>query len=171
MLSTILTGYISYIMPKRLFILTSFISLAVGLFLMGPSTILGLPNQIWLFLIGLGLTDAAQGFLFIPILPEIIESFSQRYGFTEGEDEQVDEDISDRASGLYGAFYYTGMILSPICGSLVYEHYGNFNQTCDTFAFLAIFYIGVYYFGNILPDRKTLWDYDREKQKDEFALY
>jgi hypothetical protein len=81
MLSTILTGYISYIMPKRLFILTSFVSLALGLFLMGPSQILGLPNYIWLFLVGLGLTDAAQGFLFIPILPEIIEAFSKRYEF------------------------------------------------------------------------------------------
>jgi hypothetical protein len=87
MLSTILTGYISYIMPKRLFILTSFISLSIGLFLMGPSAILGLPNKLWLFLIGLGLTDAAQGFLFIPILPEIIESFSERYGFKQGEDD------------------------------------------------------------------------------------
>jgi hypothetical protein len=81
MISTILTGYISYIMPKRLFILFSFVSLALGLFLMGPSSILGLPNYIWLFLIGLGLTDAAQGFLFIPILPEIIEAFCQRYNF------------------------------------------------------------------------------------------
>ena len=60
MISTILTGYISYIMPKRLFILFSFVSLAIGLFLMGPSSILGLPNYIWLFLIGLGLTDAAR---------------------------------------------------------------------------------------------------------------
>ena len=81
MISTILTGYISYIMPKRLFILFSLVSLALGLFLMGPSSILGLPNYIWLFLIGLGLTDAAQGFLFIPILPEIIEAFNQRYKF------------------------------------------------------------------------------------------
>jgi hypothetical protein len=80
-ISTILTGYIIYIMPKRLFILLSFVSLTLGLFLMGPSSILGLPNYIWLFLIGLGLTDAAQGFLFIPILPEIIEAFNQRYKF------------------------------------------------------------------------------------------
>jgi len=46
-------------MPKRLFILTSFISLALGLFLMGPSAFFALPNKIWVFLIGLGLTDAA----------------------------------------------------------------------------------------------------------------
>ena len=72
---------------------------------------------------------------------------------------------------MYGAFYYTGMIISPIAGSLVYERLGNFNQTCDVFAFLAITYIGIYYFGNIWPDRKTIWQYDREKQKDEFALY
>jgi hypothetical protein len=62
------------------------------------------------------------------------------------------------------------MILSPTAGSLVYEYYGNFNQTCDVFGFLGIIYVVIYYLGNILPDRKTIWQYDREKQKDEFAL-
>ena len=32
----------------------------------------------------------------------------------------MDEDIADRASGVYNAFYYVGMILSPIAGSLIY---------------------------------------------------
>jgi len=59
MLTTVLTGYISYLMPKRLFILLSFVLLSLGLFLMGPSSLLNLPNNIWLFLLGLGLTDAA----------------------------------------------------------------------------------------------------------------
>ena len=40
MLTTVLTGYISYLMPKRLFILLSFVLLSMGLFLMGPSSIL-----------------------------------------------------------------------------------------------------------------------------------
>jgi MFS family permease len=112
---------------------------------MGPSSLLNLPNNIWLFLLGLGLTDAALGLFFIPIFPEIIEAFSARYGFQEGHDDQLDEDISDLASGIYGSFYYTGMILSPIGGSLVYQHYKNFNQTCDVFALLAIAYSFIYY--------------------------
>lgn len=120
MLTTILTGYISHVMPKRLFILLSFFGITAGMFMQGPSEILGLPNSILLFLIGYGIVGAAQGFLFIPILPEIIEAYCDKYGITEGEDETVDEDISDLASGLYGTFYYTGMIISPVMGSLVY---------------------------------------------------
>jgi MFS family permease len=160
LLTTVLTGYISHIMPKRLFILLSFVSITIGLFLMGPSDILGLPNYIWLFLVGYGLVGAAQGFLFIPILPEIIEAFSDRYEIKEGENEEVDEDVSDRASGLYGAFYYTGMIISPITGSLIYHNLKSFNKTCDLFAMFSIGYIIIYYIFNILPDRKTLWQHN-----------
>ncbi len=42
---------------------------------------------------------------------------------TEGEDDHIDSVISDKAAGLYGSFYSIGMIVSPIFGSLVYEHY------------------------------------------------
>ena len=64
--------------------------------------------------------EGAQGFLFIPIIPELIESYYDTHGIAEGEDAQVDEDIADRASGLYNAFYYIGMIISPVAGNLIY---------------------------------------------------
>jgi len=38
----------------------------------------------------------------------------------EGEDERMDGIISDKAAGLYGSFYSTGMIVSPILGQAIY---------------------------------------------------
>ena len=136
----------------------SFVIISIGMFLMGPSSLLGLPNVLWIFLIGQGLVEGAQGFLFIPIIPELMESFYDSYGLKEGESQQVDEDICDRASGLYNTFYYSGMIVSPVLGSLVYEHYGNFNQTCDVFAIISVIYTSIFFLINVLPDWKTdLW--------------
>jgi hypothetical protein len=63
----------------------SFVIISIGMFLMGPSSLLGLPNVLWIFLIGQGLVEGAQGFLFIPIIPELMESFYDSYGLEEGD--------------------------------------------------------------------------------------
>jgi hypothetical protein len=124
-----------------------------------------LPNEVWIFLVGLGVVGAAQGFLFVPLMPEMIESYCDSYGIVEGENEQADEDISDRASGLYGTMYYTGMIISPITGSLIYQHFNSFNKTCDLFGILSFAFTVIYYIFNVFPDRKTLW---KNHEKDRF---
>jgi hypothetical protein len=49
-------------------------------------------------------------------------------GLKEGENEHIDSIISDKAAGLYGSFYSIGMIASPICGSLVYEYFEQFDE-------------------------------------------
>ncbi len=64
-----------------------------------------------------------MGFVFIPILPEIIEALYDKYNIKEGHDERVDGVISDKAAGLYGSFYSIGMILSPLLGSVIYDKF------------------------------------------------
>lgn len=53
---------------------------------MGPSEILNLPNSLWIFLVGQSIVDGAQGFLFIPIIPELIDSYYETHGIEEGND-------------------------------------------------------------------------------------
>jgi MFS family permease len=163
--TTVLTGFISHWFPKRIFIIISFAGVTLGLFVMGSSSMLGLPDTILIFLVGYGVLNAAQGFLFIPILPEMIESFCDNNNVTEGQDEEIDELISDRSAGLYGTFYYVGMIVSPIGGSLIYEHYKSFPITCDIFACLALGYTAIYFLFNIVPDWKDLWRKHAEANK------
>lgn len=100
----------------------------------------------------------ALGFVFIPILPEMIDSIYVGQNLVEGDDERIDGIISDKAAGLYGSFYSIGMIISPILGSMIYENFReqdpttSFNKTCDVFALLTLAYTALYFFCNVLPD-------------------
>lgn len=67
-------GYIIDKAPRRIFMFLAFILVTFALFLMGPSQLIGFPDKIWLLYIGTGLIGLASGFVFIPILPEVIES-------------------------------------------------------------------------------------------------
>ena len=46
-------------MPKRLFKVLAFVLLTIGMFLMGPSDILNLPDHLWIFLVGQGIIEEA----------------------------------------------------------------------------------------------------------------
>jgi hypothetical protein len=88
----------------------------------------------------------------------MIDSVYVKQGLVEGEDEQVDGVISDKAAGLYGSFYSIGMIISPIAGSVIFENFKKqdetnaFNKTCDVFAALTLVYTVIYFLFNVLPD-------------------
>ncbi len=115
---------VSYIMgnfPRRLFILFAFWLLAISTFLQGPSEILGFPDSNIMVILGLGLSGVAQGFIFIPLLPDAIEAVYIKENRIEGENELYDQLLNDIASGLYGTFFSTGQILAPIVGGAVYQ--------------------------------------------------
>lgn len=92
----------------------------------------------------------------------------------------MDGVISDKSAGLYGSFYSIGMIVAPILGSLIYEHFDEidehnnigiideekqvrlaFNKTCDVFAGLTLVYTVLYVLINVLPDIR----HDKEQQR------
>jgi MFS family permease len=120
-IGTILVGYISDKLSKRIFILLCLAGCSISLIVMGPSYYLGLPNELWILIVGLALEGAFLGFIFIPILPEMIECLYDKHKLVEGRDERIDAMISDKAAGLYGSFYSIGMIISPLLGSLIYD--------------------------------------------------
>ena len=110
-----------------------------------------------------------MGFVFIPILPEMLDALYAAKGITEGENERTDMIIADKAAGLYGAFYSVGMILSPIIGGLAYEFFEGyhdkraFNKTCDVWAVGSLAFTVLYLCWNVLPDIKNL-DSKQEEQ-------
>jgi MFS family permease len=71
--------------PRRLLILVSFLMLAASTILQGPSQWLGLPDNMVIVLIGFALNGVAQGFIFIPLLPDAIESIYIKEKFVEGD--------------------------------------------------------------------------------------
>ena len=107
-------------LPKRVWITIAFLFLTISDFLFGPSELFGLSQIIFLFYVGQAFNGLGTGMIYTPMLPEIIDSFYQKEGIIEGEDENLDAVIADKASGLYFAAFSLGVILAPATGSLVF---------------------------------------------------
>lgn len=106
--SCILVNYAVGRVPRRILILISFLMLAVSMVMQGPSQMLGLPDNNILMLAGFALNGVAQGFIFIPLLPDALEAVFIKERILEGKNEQLDQLISDYGSGLYGTFFSIG---------------------------------------------------------------
>lgn len=46
-----------------------------------------------------------QVFVFIPIIPEMLERMAVTYNIVEGEDEAIDNQLNDKVNDSYGLFY------------------------------------------------------------------
>ena len=152
-------GYVIDKAPRRIFMFFAFLLVSVGLFMMGPSDLLGLPKNIELLYVGTGIIGLASGFVFIPILPEVIESVYINKQLVEGDNENLDNIINDKAAALYGLFYAIGAIISPFIGSVIYNHkspgpeeYGDWVFTCDVFGIASVAYAIFFLVFNVLPD-------------------
>ena len=75
--------------PRRLFILAAFLLLSVSTIMQGPSEMLHFPDN-GLVLAGLALSGIAQGFIFIPLLPDAIEAVYLKENMVEGHNEYYD---------------------------------------------------------------------------------
>ncbi len=105
--------------------------------------------------------------IYTPTLPEIVEAVYEKSGLIEGEDEDIDLVIADKASGLYFAAFSLGTIASPTVGSLVYEMVKeDWAYTCDIFAVIAGIYTVIYLVLNVLPDLKKERE-NKEKMEEK----
>jgi MFS family permease len=140
---------------KRTWIFIAFIFLSLSDFLMGPSRLLYFNGLSWLFFIGQAINGTGTGMIYTPMLPEIIESVYEKTEIVEGEDENLDAILADKASGLYFAFFSLGTITAPPMGSVVYSIVNkDWAYTCDVFGIAAAIFTVIYLVFNLLPDIK-----------------
>ena len=123
---------------KRQLIFCSFVLCFISLLLSGPSEALGLDNNLWVLLFGLGLNGVASGCAFIPIFPEIMEAVMEQHGIEDETDE-----LCDKVSGIYGTFYSIGSVVAPILGGALGDSIG-YRSTCDVVA-LATFIFCIFF--------------------------
>lgn len=112
-------------------------------FLLGPSEILGLPNNIYIMMSALPIMGVFSVFVFIPIIPEMLERLQVDLNIAEGEDEIVDLRLNDMVNESYTLLFALSNFVAPLIGTALYTVYG-IRTTCDIF---ALFNIG---FGVIL---------------------
>jgi MFS family permease len=120
-ISATLTGLLINYAPRRVFMLMSFFLLGISNILMGPSELLNLQEVSALFFIGYAINGFAQGLCLTPLLPEMMDSIYIKQEIIEGEDENIDSLIADKASAVYGSIVSFGAITGPLAGSLVYD--------------------------------------------------
>lgn len=99
-------------------------------------------------LIGFCLNGVAQGFIFIPLLPDALEAVYIKEDIVEGKNEALDQVISDYGSGLYGTFFSTGQILAPILGSTIYEAL-DYRPTTDVMTAACLGWSLIYFIFNV----------------------
>jgi MFS family permease len=148
---TISTAFVSKLMvrfPRRLFILLSFVMLSFATLLQGPSSLLHLPDSNMVMMLGFAISGIAQGFVFIPLLPEAIESIYIKESLVEGQSEHQDQLLNDMASGLYSTFYSVGQILAPTIGGALYDSIG-YKSTCDLMSLLCLVFSTIYFMFNV----------------------
>jgi MFS family permease len=115
---------------------------------LGPSSYIGLPSYLYILLMGYGLTGFAQGFLYIPILPDALESFYVDNDLVEGASDAMDMKINDLAAGIYGAFYASGQIIAPTLGGALYD-YLSYENTCNIMALIIASYTLIFFVFNV----------------------
>jgi hypothetical protein len=86
-ISCILVDKATGLVPRRILILISFLMLAISMVLQGPSEMLGIPDNNICVLLGFALNGIAQGFIFIPLLPDALEAVFVKEMIVEGQNE------------------------------------------------------------------------------------
>lgn len=93
---------------------------------------------------GLGLSVA---FIFVPLLPEIVSSVSEKEGIPDSSE------LSDKASGIYNSAYGIGNCAAPLIGGALNGAFATkgFNKTCDILALGALAFFVFYLCFSVLP--------------------
>lgn len=95
---------------------------------------------MWTIIIQFPLQGAFQIFVFVPVIPEMIERIQYKYGIVEGEDEFLDSQLNDKVNDVYATFYAIASTTAPIIGSWINHNIGS-QYTCDLVAFINLFYM------------------------------
>lgn len=97
-----------------------------------------------LLLAGIAVLGVAIGFLFVPLLTEIIAAVQEKEGMGENPI------LNDKCTGLFNTFFGIGSILAPTCGGLITGAYG-FRATCDVMAISAFVFAFIYLAAITIP--------------------
>jgi MFS family permease len=126
---------------RRLFFFIGLFLISLGVFLTGPSELLGInPDPIWIFFTGYAINALGCVLVAIPSMPEIMDGYRAKYNFYK-----ADNRLNDRSAGLFAMSLSFGAIIGPLAsGALDYAI--GYRYTNDCMAILVLVYFFVYIF-------------------------
>jgi hypothetical protein len=86
---------------------------------------MGLPDELWIVVSAFPIIGIFQVFIFIPIIPEMLERLQVDLGIVEGEDEAVDNALNDKVNDSIGFIFAFANFVSPLIGASVLDAVGE----------------------------------------------
>lgn len=114
-----IVGYLCIYIKKIFLTQVSFLLCCGSLILMGPSEFLNLPDKLSFLISGMACLGISTSFIFVPLLPEIIDAVKEK-------ERMVEDSISlnDKAAGLFNTACAVGCLFAPILGGALNEKFG-----------------------------------------------
>lgn len=134
----------------------------------GPSLLLGMPNLLWLLILGVVCTGFFGAFLFVPVLPEVIAALKEQFKREQRlqlagtlPDSEIEAEVNkkfdkissvlaDKASACNNIAFSIGTTLGPLLGGLLTDHFG-YRQTFDTMAVACFAFCVFNFFYTFVP--------------------
>lgn len=110
---------------------------SIGMCLMGPWDVLGLPKSLGFIIVGLSILGVGLCFNILPALPEMMKCCQKALPYHNPDD------VSDAVSGVISACVYFGEILGPPSAGFLDERMG-FGDASGTFGILNLIYFLVF---------------------------
>lgn len=147
----ILPRFCEETLPKKFQFVIAMLGYALTCWLLGPSELLHFnENQttsLYLVIAAFPCMGIFQYFIFIPVIPEMLERLQGDLNIVEGADEEVDNSINDKVNDAYGFVYAASSFVSPLVGSMLYEALGS-ELACDYWAFMNFGVAGILFIFN-----------------------
>lgn len=111
--------------PRKFQFFVSFVLMGGCMILMGPSKFLDIPVNKWIMISAFVPLGICQVFVFIPIIPEMLERLQVDLNIREGEDPVLDGILNDKVNDAYGLIYALANFISPLIGDTLYNSHGQ----------------------------------------------
>ena len=102
---------------KRVTMIVATVCNCVAFTLVGPSGLLNYPDSLALMCVGQALVGMAFGAMYIPTLPEMVESAGARFPGQERE-------VNNMSAGIFQSFLGMGFLIAPLYGSILHQLIG-----------------------------------------------
>ena len=140
--------------PRKLGFVIAIISMGLIMFLLGPSNHFDIKetDQYKFIVSAFPLLGIFQVFIFIPIIPEMIERLQVDLKIKEGENELLDGALNDKINDSYGFIFALSNFVSPNIGALLIDTYQmDWRDICDYVAYFNFIFAFLLFIFNCGP--------------------
>lgn len=136
--------------PRKFQFFIAIVMMGGCMLLMGPSKFLDMPENKWIIIASFVPLGICQVFVFIPIIPEMLERLQVDLEIIEGQDPTLDGALNDKVNDMYGLIYALANFVSPLVGTSLFNLLGQ-QTTCDYVALFNFAYGVILFIFNCGP--------------------